>query len=260
MIGAAVGALVAFACFLFLNRPAWFPPPVTFAALQFDGQFGLTLFVASILFILLHLILFLSIYLRRRPVPFGHNSWKVETLWAACATALFLFLALEGARIWAGVHPAVGDRNAERIEVYAHQFAWSFRYPGPDGKFGKTSPTHINDAVQNPFGIDAADPAGLDDIYSATLKVPVDREVLLLLHSRDVIHDFFVRELRFKQDVVPGMEISVHFRATVPGTYEIACSELCGLGHSQMRATMEVMTAAAYQQWKRERYSAAITK
>ncbi len=257
MIGAALGAILAYACFLFLHRPAWFPPPVTSSGQQFDDQFTLTFVIASILFILLHFCLFLAIYLPRKRVTARHNSWSIETVWTTLATGLFLFLALQGARIWAGVNPLPDNPAAEQIEVYAQQFAWSFRYPGVDGKFGRTSPAHINDVLQNPFGIDPTDPAGRDDLTSTVLKVPAGREVILLLHSRDVIHDFFVRELRVKQDVVPGMEIPVRFRATVPGTYEIACSELCGLGHSQMRATMEVLSPAAYQQWKRERSSAA---
>lgn len=147
------------------------------------------------------------------------------------------------------MHPEPIPPTIERIEVYAHQFAWNFRYPGPDGVFGRTRLDRINDAAGNPMGLDSADPAAHDDIVTATLRVPAGAEILLLLHSRDVIHDFFVRELRFKQDVVPGMEIPYRFRALTPGVYEIACSELCGLGHSQMRSTVEVMAPSAYRQW-----------
>jgi cytochrome c oxidase subunit II len=262
MIGAALGALLTYACFLFVSRPAWFPFPITTFGKQFDDQFGKTYIVVAVAFISLHLVLIGAVYLKADSAKFRHHQSKIETLWAAIATATFLFLALEGTRIWAGAHPGTSLPSAasERIEVYAHQFAWSFRYPGPDGTFGRTSPQRINDVLENPFGIDPDDPAGKDDIYSATLMVPENREVLLLLRSRDVIHDFFVRELRFKQDVVPGMEIPYRFRASVPGTYEIACSELCGLGHSQMRSTMVVMPQAAFDQWKREKSLAATTK
>ncbi len=95
--------------------------------------------------------------------------------------------------------------------------------------------------------------AAKDDIVTANLRIPAGREVLLRLHSRDVIHDFFVRELRTKQDIVPGMEIPLEMRVERPGTYEIACAELCGLGHSQMRSLLIVMTPAEYDQWKRSR-------
>jgi cytochrome c oxidase subunit 2 len=132
------------------------------------------------------------------------------------------------------------------------QFAWSFRYAGPDGKFGRLDIKQINDANGNPFGIDASDPAGKDDLTSASLKIPTGKPILLILRSRDVIHNFFVRELRLKQDIVPGMEIPFHFQADTPGTYEVPCSELCGLGHHQMRTTMEVMAEADFEKWKRE--------
>ena len=74
----------------------------------------------------------------------------------------------------------------------------------------------------------------------------------LILRSKDVIHSFWVPPLRFKQDLVPGMEIPFHFQADKIGTYEIPCSELCGLGHSQMRSTMEVMPLEAFEKWKKD--------
>jgi cytochrome c oxidase subunit 2 len=72
------------------------------------------------------------------------------------------------------------------------------------------------------------------------------------LRSKDVIHNFWVPQLRFKQDLVPGMEIPLHFQADTPGIYEVPCSELCGLGHFQMRTTMQVMSEAEFEQWKQQ--------
>jgi cytochrome c oxidase subunit 2 len=110
----------------------------------------------------------------------------------------------------------------------------------------------VNDAAGNPFGLDDRDPTGKDDIVSATLRVPVGRQITLTLTSLDLIHSFFVRELRMKQDVVPGMRIPLSFKTDRVGIYEIPCAELCGLGHYQMRTTMTVMTADRYDTWKRE--------
>jgi cytochrome c oxidase subunit 2 len=87
---------------------------------------------------------------------------------------------------------------------------------------------------------------------SASLKVPLGKPIKLILHSRDVIHNFFVPELRMKQDIVPGMEIPIHFQADKIGIYEVPCSELCGLGHFQMRTTMQVMSEADFEQWKQQ--------
>jgi cytochrome c oxidase subunit 2 len=154
--------------------------------------------------------------------------------------------------IWAAVHLAKAPADAIKVEVLGKQFAWSFRYAGPDGKFGRTDIKLINDAGGNPFGIDDKDPAGNDDIVSSTLHVPAGTPVALTLKSRDVIHSFFVRELRLKQDLVPGMEIPLYFQADKIGSYELACAELCGLGHHQMRSSLEVMSAADFEKWKRQ--------
>jgi cytochrome c oxidase subunit 2 len=167
-------------------------------------------------------------------------------------TVLFLGLLLMGAKTWAGVQFTQAPRDAEPIEVLARQFAWSFRYPGADQRFGRTDIHLINEASGNPFGIDDADPASRDDIVSATLRVPAGKPVNLALLSLDVIHSFFVRELRVKQDLVPGMQIPLHFVADVPGTYEVPCAELCGLGHHQMRTTVIVMPQPEFEAWKRE--------
>ena len=179
----------------------------------------------------------------------GHRG--LELTWLATTAALFLTLALLGSRGWAKVPTTAPGK--EIIEVHSHQFAWNFRYPGPDGRFGRTGIEFISDAGGNPVGIDSKDPAGKDDIVTANLRIPAQRDVLLLLHSRDVIHDFFVPELRTKQDIVPGMEIPLEIHVDQPGSYEIACAELCGLGHSQMRSLLIVMPPAEYDQWKRQR-------
>ena len=165
---------------------------------------------------------------------------------------LFLGAGLASTGLWYEVHlSALGDASM-KVEVAAKQFAWSFRYPGPDGKFGKTDVKLVNDASGNPFGIVENDPAGKDDVVTSALRVPAGKHVQLLLQSRDVIHNFFVRELRIKQDLVPGMVIPFRIRADKPGEYEIACSELCGLGHHQMRSVLVVVPEEDFDTWLRQ--------
>ena len=79
-----------------------------------------------------------------------------------------------------------------------------------------------------------------------TLTVPVNRQVELLIRSQDVIHNFFVRELRLQQDAVPGMVIPIHFTAEKIGRYEVVCTQLCGLGHSRMHTYLDVVSDADY--------------
>jgi cytochrome c oxidase subunit 2 len=243
-------AVVFAGALLFAIRPAWFPLSIDSAAHAWDRQFAATLIVTGIIFIGAHVLLGCTILRARRKKFAGsaNSSLRLEIFWTSAAAVLFLSLAALGSRGWARVpERAPGE---ERIEVYARQFAWHFRYPGPDGVFGRTANKFISDSGGNPIGLDPADVDGRDDIVSATLRVPVGRNVLLLLHSRDVIHDFFVRELRTKQDIVPGMEIPLEIRVDRPGQYEIACAELCGLGHSQMHSLLIAMPPAEYVQWK----------
>ena len=89
-------------------------------------------------------------------------------------------------------------------------------------------------------------------MVSAELYVPVDREVEVLIRTQDVTHSFYVRELRLKQDAVPGLIIHMHFNATVPGNYEIACAELCGLGHYKMRSFLKVVSQEDYDKWMQD--------
>jgi cytochrome c oxidase subunit 2 len=108
----------------------------------------------------------------------------------------------------------------------------------------------MKESTGNPLGLDPDnDPAARDDIVMPVMAVPVDRPVEVLLRSKDVIHSFAVRELRLKQDAVPGLSTRLHFTASKVGRYEIPCMELCGLGHYQMRSFLEVKSDAEFQQW-----------
>ncbi len=245
--------VIAAAIALFVAPPAWFPAPISALASAFDAQFTRTLWLTGFGFLLVQLLL-IYVVLRyrktgKKPAAFTGNT-RLELIWTSITALLFFGLALLGMPVFTIPHLGPEAPGAEIIEVGAHQFAWNFRYPGPDGKFGRTDLRLISDAGGNPIGLDPTDPASRDDIVVATLRVPVARDVVLTLKSRDVVHDFFVRELRVKQDAVPGMNIPYRFRAEKTGSIEIACAELCGLGHSQMRAVMLVLPAAEYEQWK----------
>ena len=134
--------------------------------------------------------------------------------------------------------------SAYEIRVTAEQFAWNIHYPGPDGEFGRQD-INLIDLATNPLGLDRQDPNGADDIVTVNeLHLPVDVPIIIRLFSKDVIHSFGVPQLRVKQDAIPGLEIPIWFTPTVEGEYEIACAQLCGVGHYRMRGyvTVESMT------------------
>lgn len=140
------------------------------------------------------------------------------------------------------------ESSATVVHVVAEQFAWNVHYPGPDGKFGRTSIKLVS--ADNPLGLDRTDPNAKDDITTINqLNLPVDRPVLVHLSSKDVIHSFGIYEMRVKQDAIPGMQIPVWFVPNRIGDYEITCSQLCGLGHFRMRGFVTIQSASDYQKW-----------
>lgn len=153
------------------------------------------------------------------------------------------------------------EENPFEVRIVAQQYAWNVHYPGPDGVFGRTDIDLIDD-VENPLGLDRKDPNAQDDVVSLNfLRLPVDRQTLIRLTSRDVIHSFSVPEFRVKQDALPGMSIPVHFTPTLTTqafreavddparSFEIVCSQLCGLGHYRMRGFVLVDTETAILDW-----------
>lgn len=142
------------------------------------------------------------------------------------------------------------------VEILGEQFNWSARYPGPDGKFGRTAPELVDFA--NPFGIDAGDPAGADDVVAVNeIRFPVGKPVLARLTSKDVVHSFFIPEFRIKQDATPGLVVPVWFTPTRVGDYEITCAQLCGVGHAIMRADVKVESPEAFDAWLAKKAGAA---
>lgn len=144
--------------------------------------------------------------------------------------------------------PPAGVQPIE-VRITAEQFAWNIHYPGPDGVFGRTDMTLIS--ATNPVGIDRQDAAASDDIGLLNiLTLPVDRMVVVQLMSRDVVHSFTLNEMRVKQDANPGMVSRVWFTPITTGQWEIACSQLCGLGHYRMRGEYHIVTSEQFEEWQ----------
>jgi cytochrome c oxidase subunit 2 len=164
--------------------------------------------------------------------------------------------------IWAARvdHPPA-ERDALVVQVTGEQFAWNVHYAGPDKVFGRTDITLI-DVQANPLGLDRSDPAAKDDVTTINqLYLPVNTPVIVKLRSKDVIHSFGVPEFRVKQDAIPGFTIPIWFVPNVTTAemrsrtgnpefqYEIACAQLCGLGHARMRGFVTVESADEFQKW-----------
>src|ERR1700735_3819115 len=226
------------------------PATITMVGAAVDHQYLWTLWFTGPVFILSQLGLAYAIWRfrdRGQTVHFTRGNNTLEMIWTTATIILFLGLGLMGRKAWAEVRFTPAEPNAVQVEVTTNQFVFNFRYPGPDGKFGKLDSAQVSASTGNPLGLDSKDPDGKDDIVVPTLTVPVDHQVELLIRSQDVIHNFYVRELRLQQDAVPGMVIPIHFTANQIGHYEIMCTQLCGLGHYRMRSFLDVVSEADYQ-------------
>ncbi len=163
----------------------------------------------------------------------------------------FLLFGLS-APIWARYkNDPPKESEAVNVRVVAEQFAWNFQYPGKDGKLGRRAAEFV--APDNLIGLDPNDPDGKDDIVTVNqFHIPVGKPIITTVSSKDVIHSWNIPVLRVKQDTVPGAQIPVWFQATQTGHFEIACAQLCGLGHYRMRADVLVESQAEFDKFLAE--------
>jgi len=238
----------------------WLPPVATTYGPQIDSQFHTTYIAMGIVFVAAQVALGLFAWKYRdrgkAHAYYSHGNIRLEAVWTVLTAILFIGLNLMGEHIWAQARFQGPAPGSEQVEITGMQFQWYFRYPGPDGKYGRTRADLEDPSTGNALGIDPDDAAAKDDIVTSTLVLPVDRELDVSLKTLDVIHDFFVPEFRFKQDAVPGLLIRMHFTPNRVGDYEIDCAELCGSGHYKMRAGVKVVSQDDYaaflkapQQW-----------
>lgn len=237
---------------LFTLKRWWFPAPAALHAASIDRQFLIALWFLGALFIAAHLLFGAVIFRSRtdRPAAYTGGNWRFEITWTVLIAALFFWFNISGAQVWSEINSHQSATDPVQVEVTGAQFQWYFRYPGPDGTWGRTDAQKFAKASEgNPLGIDPDDPAGKDDIVSGSLVLPVNRDVNLILRAQDVIHSVFIPAMRFKLDAVPGMEIRATLKPLQTGTFEMACSQLCGLGHYRMRAVVKVVSEEDFKQW-----------
>lgn len=222
------------------------PADVSLHGRALDAHLLLNLWIAAALLAVVHVVMLVAL-LRRRAHTAPRRQALFEFLPLTVLACLFLFLAVRAEALWRASRYTGADPTAMQVEVVGQQFAWYFRYPGPDATFGIVDPARIDAASGNPLGLDRSD--GRDDFVSSQLVLPAGREIDLRLRSLDVIHGFSVPEMRIKQNAVPGQTVHIHFTPTTPGDYAILCTQVCGLGHYRMAATLRVVTPEQFTQW-----------
>jgi len=222
--------ILGVATFVFAPRyNIWLPRDVSEHGRTIDGLFMFILWLTGIVFIATEFTLFYFVWKydakrQTRPAIFTHGSHSLEVVWTILPAVTLLFIAIYQMDAWAAAKMRPPNMPPT-CEVIGRQFNWDFRYPGPDGKLYT-----IDDIVRN----------------DGNLYLPYGEQVLLKITSADVLHSFFLPNLRLKQDVIPGMEQNMWFKATAGGSFDIVCAELCGWGHYKMKGRIHLLSKQAY--------------
>jgi cytochrome c oxidase subunit 2 len=240
----------------------WAPKCVTVGGHEIDRLMMFIFWLTLTVFILTQTfyIYFLVKYRARRGVKavYSHGNNRLEVIWTTIPAVIFICLAVVSDRLWLQLR-SKAPADALHIDIVAYQFGFHIRNPGVDDKLGSYNQLWIDKGTNN-FGVDLKDPASRDDYQSENqLTLPVNRPVNVALRSMDVIHAFYVPEFRMYQDIVPGREIDwVWFTPEKVGHYALACNQLCGAGHFNMQAKIDVVSQADYAKLVAEKSAAAL--
>jgi cytochrome c oxidase subunit 2 len=210
----------------------WFPRDISEHGRVIDSLFMFILWLTGTIFIGTEVALFYFAWKydgssNAQPVKFSHGSHTVEVVWTILPAVTLLFIAIYQMNAWADAKMRKPD-IPPTAEITGRQFNWDVRYPGPDKVL------HTPDDVIR---------------YDGDIHFPSGEEVLLVIKSADVLHSFFLPNLRIKQDVVPGMQQFMWFKAREDGQFDIVCAELCGWGHYKMKARATFQPRAEFDAW-----------
>src|SRR5262245_29016227 len=212
LFGLLMLVLIVSSLYFFIGKPYWFPTLSSVHGAKIDQVFGAVLLVTGIAFVLVQgaLGFFVTRYGTQgtERASYWHDNPKAEAFLLIGTAGILTVLFFMGQRVLAGIYFSDKPPDALVVEVVGQQFNWNFRYPGPDGAFGRTDPKFVSGT--DAFGIDPSDPAGKDDIQTvALLHIINNKPALFRIRSNDVIHSFFLPNFRLKQDAVPGMQIEI---------------------------------------------------
>jgi len=189
-----------------------------------DGLIRLLFAIAAVIFALCMVFLVYSIAaFRRRPGDLEdaapvEGSVPLEITWTVIPLVIVLGIGAYSARILFNISapPEAGQEMVVRVTGF--RWGWDFEYPE-------------------------------SGVTSSELVLPVDRPVLFLVRTKDVIHSFYVPEFRLKIDAIPGVENQVRITPTQIGEFKVRCAEICGTGHAYMLAPARVVEPEAFQAW-----------
>jgi cytochrome c oxidase subunit 2 len=259
-----VVSLVGFFWYSYANFDRYQLPIASEHGVRTDTLFWITMAVSVIAFVIISIVMFVFLYKYQhqegKRAKFYPDNHYLELTWTIIPAIVLTILIITGLRAWNDI-TGPASKDAELIEVIGQQFAWTARYPGNDNQLGAYD-FKLIDAI-NEFGLDLGkDKNTYDDFKSLELHLPVNKEILLKIRAKDVLHSVFLPHFRVKMDAVPGMPTQFKFKVTKTTeemrtetgnpnfNYELACTEICGRGHFSMKMNVIVEDEESYNRWK----------
>lgn len=242
-------------------KEAYLPFPSSEHGAWLRSMFQWTLIVTVPVFVATHIALFYFTFKYkkekgRKSYYYSHNN-KLELIWTVIPAIVMILLVYEGIRNWFKI-TGPAPQEAIVVEATAQQFLWTIRYAGEDNELGVKNIRLIGS--DNSVGQDWTDAANKDDFIADEIHIPLGKPVLFKLNALDVLHSFYLPHFRVKMDCVPGIPTQFWFTPTrttaemreIYGpdfNYELACAELCGSAHFNMRKVVVVETEEEYEEW-----------
>ncbi|WP_238381861.1 cytochrome c oxidase subunit II [Mucilaginibacter pedocola] len=234
---------------------------------KIDQMFWTTTVLTMIVFVITQILLFTFLfryrYNAKRRAHFLPHDNTIEKVWTIAPAIVLTILVIFGFFTWQQITNTVdakGETASIDVDITGHQFAWELRYPGTDGKLGKTNYKLVTGT--NKLGLDfAVDKNTYDDLQADTMVLPVNKSIRLNIHAQDVIHSVYMPHFRVQLNAVPGLPTYFKFTPTVTTAemrrqegdptfeYLVYCNKICGGAHYNMKKVVRIVSEAEYQAW-----------
>jgi cytochrome c oxidase subunit 2 len=262
-VGIGLGLAAMLVYHILAHSKYLLPPAASEHGRDIDQLMAITIAVTGVAFVATQILLFFYTFKYRgregRKALYYPDNHKLELLWTVIPAFGLAAMIIPGLKYWDNITSPDPSKNQNDIAIIAEQFQWTARYPGPDDKLGEYNYMHLG--PQNTAGIDTTDKNGSDDFLMKEVHIPKGQQTTFHIRAKDVLHGFWLPHFRANIYAVPGMPTSFTMTPNITTeearkeygkpefNFELACSQLCGSSHYNMRMVVVVDTPEDYQKW-----------